>query len=288
MLPHYPFALSILEIKKKKIRTHTKKKATRRRKLSFSLSLSPLKARRNSLVDGSKETNCSIPSEIVYRRLYRGRQLNRNFIFHSNIVTINRRDSRNCRDKQSNPRSAKTSMTERALCIRNFEESSSNSNFYETFPPYLSGIRVSVSARKKKAARRFQRHKGADLTSAFFPPSARIFITEETGALKFFSRLLAQLPLPTLTPFLPREFLQTIHSPRRGCICRYNAVEIAGELPASIFARRFKRPRFFETLLLHSSRFSNEGMIPVIGKKANNFTLQDIIRIFFKFTIVFF
>lgn len=179
-------------------------------------------------------------------------------------------------------------MTERALCIWNFEESSSNSNFYETFPPYLSGIRVSVSARKKKAARRFQRHKGADLTSAFFPPSARIFITEETGALKFFSRLLAQLPLPTLTPFLPREFLQTIHSPRRGCICRYNAVEIAGELPASIFARRFKRGRFFETLLLHSSRFSNEGMIPVIGKKANNFTLQDIIRIFFKFTIIFF
>lgn len=150
MLPHYPFALSILEIKKKKIRTHTKKKAARRRKLSLSLSLSPLKARRNSLVDGSKETNCSIPSEIVYRWLYRGRQLNRNFIFHSNIVTINRRDSRNCRDKQSNPRSAKTSMTERALCIRNFEESSSNSNFYETFPPYLSGIRVSVSARKKK------------------------------------------------------------------------------------------------------------------------------------------
>lgn len=91
------------EIKKKHAYTHIH---TQRKRLHEGGSSPRLKPDRNSLVDGPKETNCSIPSEIVYRRLYRGRQLNRNFIFHSNIVTINRRDSRNCRDKQFNPLSA--------------------------------------------------------------------------------------------------------------------------------------------------------------------------------------
>lgn len=148
------------------------------------------KARRNSLVDGSKETNCSIPSEIVYRR---GRQLNRNFIFHSNIVTS--KPSRNSRITVEKKKKKKTIQSvprksrERNACfvfLRNFKNHRPTVISMKHFPLPPLGY-----ARKKKrpppplppsSSRRFQRHKGADLTSAFFPrQSARIFITEETG-----------------------------------------------------------------------------------------------------------
>lgn len=162
---------------------------------------------------------------VYYRPTHRRWQLNRNFIFHSNIVTINRREISRLIYRAINTPVARActetrETNERLLCLEIFRIVA-NCNFVRLVSaPYLEGTVVGRFAPEKRgrplaAPRRKDSKdtKGPDLTSAFFP-GCQNFHNGRNEALKFLRAFIPRFAdtVRSLTPSHPREFLQTIHS----------------------------------------------------------------------------
>lgn len=198
------------------------------------------------------------------------------------------------RDKQSNPRKFRENLNNNGtrvflLEILKNRRPNSNVSTKRSFLIYL-GYACQAAGKKKSSSEKIpERHKGADLTSAFFPPSARIFITEETGALKFFSRLLAEPPpLPFyVNPLFSREnsYKRSTHhdvDAHLSLQCGRDCRRTSGFYIRAPIQTMFRNTPPPSPLLLPF--FKGEGMILdtccylFSRKKASNFTLRDIIH----------
>lgn len=125
-----------------------------------------------------------------------------------------------------------------------------------------------IEPRYRGSSRRFQRHKEADLTSAFFP-ACQNFHNGRNEALKFLRAPTPRVFFTTFAPFFSRENSYKRSTPPLYLLQCGRDCE---ELPASIFGRRFKTGRFFRTPL---------RAIPIVFYRvfSNEWVVKDVLHL---------